>query len=129
MRLVLDTTVLIDTLRGCPVADRVRSLAETESPPWVCAVTIEEIWRGARPSEEDEILRLMTGLRIAPLGAAEGRRAGIWRRDFAARGVTLSQSDCLIAAAALGVEAAIATGDPGGFPMQDVKVEHWAVGA
>ena len=62
---------------------------------------------------------------MAPLGANEGIRAGTWRREFAERGVTLHQADCLIAAAASGIGAALATANVYDFPMNDIIVEHW----
>lgn len=74
------------------------------------------------------MLALFAGLRIAPLARAEGELAGGWRRRFAGEGITLSQADCLIAAAAAGVGARLATGNPGDFPMPEVTVEHWPVG-
>ena len=73
--------------------------------------------------------RLITGLRMVPLSAAEGWQAGEWRRRFAARGTTLAQADCLIAAAAHAVGARLATGNPKHFPMREVTVEHWPAGA
>ena len=73
--------------------------------------------------------RLFNGLRMAPLGTAEGRQAGRWRRDFAAQGVTLHQADCLIAAAAVSIEAALATAYTTDFPMTEVRVEDWPVGS
>lgn len=127
--LLLDTTVLIDALRGRGAADRLRALRASEGTvPYVCTINVEEIWRGARVEEEALVERLLGSLRLAPLGAAEGARAGRWRRDFAAQGITLSQADCLIAAAALGAGAALATGNPSHFPMRELAVEHWAVG-
>lgn len=128
MALFLDTTVLIDVLRGRPAADRLRALRPAEEPPYLCAVNIEELVRGVRPSERKMVTRLIDGCRVAPLGRREGEVAGLWRRDFAARGITLSQSDCLIAAAAHGVGARLATGNPKDFPMRELAVEHWPVG-
>ena len=55
--------------------------------------------------------------------------AGRWRRSFAERGVTLAQADCLVAAAAVGVDARLATGNPRDFPMEELPVDHWPVGA
>lgn len=72
--------------------------------------------------------RFLGGLQLAPLGRAEGERAGRWRRDFARKGVTLSQGDCLIAAAAVAVDARLITGNPKHFPMSELDVEHWPVG-
>jgi hypothetical protein len=124
-RLLLDSTVLIDALRGESAAARVAGLRRTGTEPWVCAISVDEIWRGLRPSEEPAVRRLFNGLRLAPLGMAEGIRAGSWRRDFAERGVTLYQADCLIAAAAEGVGASVATANVDDFPMSEVVAEHW----
>jgi predicted nucleic acid-binding protein len=127
-RLLLDSTVLIDALRGRPAADRLAALRRVGTEPWVCAISVEEIWRGLRPREEPVARRLFNGLRLAPLGVTEGIRAGAWRREFAKRGVTLHQADCLIAAAASGIGATLATANVSDFPMRDVNVEHWPVG-
>ncbi len=59
---------------------------------------------------------------------AEGSLAGTWRRRFAEQGTTLHQADCLIAAAALGVDAALATANTTDFPMPELTVEHWPIG-
>jgi predicted nucleic acid-binding protein len=126
---LLDTTVLIDVLRGRGAAERVLGLRASRDVPFVCAINVEEIWRGIRPGEEDAAARLIDGLRLADLGVAEGQRAGRWRREAAASGVSLSQADCLIAAAAVGAGALLATGNPKHFPMEDLHVEHWPVGA
>jgi predicted nucleic acid-binding protein len=124
-RLLLDSTVLIDALRGRPAARQVAALRRTGIEPWVCAISVEEIWRGIRGEEETTVRRLFDGLRLAPLGVAEGIRAGTWRRNFAAEGVTLHQADCLIAAAAVGIGAPLATANVDDFPMSELTVEAW----
>jgi predicted nucleic acid-binding protein len=129
LRLLLDTTVLIDVLRGRPAAARVRTLRDIATSPWICAINIEEVMRGALHEEEAVVLRFLKGLRLAPLDHAAGELAGRWRRDHAHKGITLSQADCLIAAAAVGVNARLATGNPKHFPMRELEIEHWPVGA
>lgn len=124
-RLLLDSTVLIDALRGRPVSARLAGLRRAGIAPWVCVVSVEEIWRGLRPGEEPAARRLFRGLRLAPLGVAEGIRAAEWRREFARQGVTLHQADCLIAAAAVGVDASLATANTVDFPMEELTVEAW----
>lgn len=128
MALLLDTTVLIDALRDRPVAGRLRELRDADRVPWICAVNVDEVLRGTNTKEEALVIRFLSGLHLAPLGRAEGERAGRWRRDFARRGVTLSQGDCLIAAAAVGMDARLVTGNPKHFPMDELEVEHWPVG-
>lgn len=125
---LLDTTVLIDVLRGRGAVGRLRGLRASGDLPVACAINVEEIVRGLRPGEEVPARSLVEGLRLAPLGDAEGWRAGVWRRDFAARGVTLSQADCLVAAAAVSIGARLATGNPKHFPMPGLTVEHWPAG-
>lgn len=126
---LLDTTVLIDLLRGrSGAAGRLRALRSSGDQPCTCAINVEELERGAKSGEEEAIARLLDGLTIAPLSRPEGTLAGRWRREHAARGVTLSQADCLIASAAIGVGARLATGNPKDFPMAGLTVEHWPVG-
>jgi hypothetical protein len=128
-RVLLDSSVLIDLLRRrAGAVSRLSRLQASEDVPWVCAVSVEEVTRGLRPSEDDDAIALLEGLSIAPLGLPEGRLAGFWRRTFAKRGRTLSQADCLIAAAAVGVDARLATGNPRDFPMRGLDVEHWPSG-
>lgn len=127
-RILLDSTVLIDALRGRAAADRLRTMRRSGDEPWVCAISVEEIFRGLLPGEDAAARRLLGALRLAPLGLREGERAGAWRRDHARRGITLHQADCLIAAAALGAGARLATGNPKDFPMPDLEVETWPVG-
>lgn len=127
-RVLLDSTVLIDVLRGRPAADRLRVMRRQGDEPWVCAISVEEIWRGVRDSEEAAARQLFRGLRLAPLHTAEGERAGRWRRELAEGGRTVQQADCLIAAAAAGIDGDLATGNPSDFPMIESRLRHWPVG-
>jgi predicted nucleic acid-binding protein len=127
--LLLDTTILVDALRGRGAAGRIHKLRHTGEVPWICAVNIDEVMRGIREHERDHTAQLLSGMHVAPIGRAEGTRAGDWRREFATRGITLAQADCLIAAAAVGIGARLATGNPGDFPMPELEVEHWQAGA
>jgi predicted nucleic acid-binding protein len=130
MRLLLDTTVLIDVLRGRAAAERVRALrAGGERPLWVSAISVHEIHCGARPAEREAIDTLINGLQVASVGRREAEVAGGWRRDFGKRGVTLSQADTLIAANAHVLGARLATGNVKDYPMPDLEVDHWPVGA
>jgi predicted nucleic acid-binding protein len=125
---LLDTTVLIDYLRGAPSADRVDALMHRGDIAMTTPVNVEELVRGLRRREEQSAKDLVEGLLVLPLGSREGWQAGSWRREFAVKGVTLSQADCLIASAALSVGAILATGNPKHFPMGGITVEHWPVG-
>jgi predicted nucleic acid-binding protein len=129
-RVLLDTTVVVDCLRGRATAmARVRDLHRLGDDPFICAVTVEEVTRGIRSNEDDAFVAFLDGLLVAPLDIPEGRLAGYWKRSLGRRGRTISQSDALIAAAAIGVEARLATGNPKDFArIKGLTVEHWPVG-
>ena len=124
---VLDSTVLIDYLRGRPAVERVTALRAAGDVPATTAVNVEEIVRGLRPSEHRAVDALVAGLVVLPIDETTARAAGTWRREFAARGTALWQADCLIAAATAQHGARLCTGNPKDFPMIDV--DHWPVGA
>jgi predicted nucleic acid-binding protein len=126
---LLDSTVVIDVLKDRPsTVARFLALEPAGDIPHVCAVTVEEVTSGLHANERERASALFAGLSVAPLGMAEGRLAGWWRRRYRGRGRTLSQSDALIAAAAAGASARLATGNPKDFPMSEITVEHWPVG-
>lgn len=129
MPLVLDTTVLIDALRGRPAADRIEELMAEDELLLTTAINVEEIVRGLRPAEHEAVDLLFTGLRVVPIRRAEAERAGRWRREFAGRGVTLHPADCLIAAAAYSAAGGrLATANIKDFPMPELTVVEWPVG-
>jgi predicted nucleic acid-binding protein len=126
---MLDTTVLIDVLRGRPrTVERLRALRQHGDVPFTTPISVEEIHRGLRETERASATLLFDGLRIAPIGRREGSQAGDWRRDHALAGQTLAQADCLIAAAAVVMGVPLATGNPKDFPMNELDVQHWPVG-
>jgi predicted nucleic acid-binding protein len=125
---VLDSTVLIDYLRGRPAVDRVRALRSSGDVPGTTAINVEEIVRGLRANEYDAAQRLFRGLLVLPIDEAAAWQAGTWRRSYAERGTTLFQADCLIAAATHGRQAVLCTGNPSDFPMRDLTMQHWPVG-
>jgi len=126
--LVLDSTVLIDYLRGRPAADRLDAHLRGGDTVATTAINVEEVVRGLRVREQTAAESLFGGLVVLAIGRPEGWRAGAWRRDFAVQGVTLSQADCLIAAATYSAGARLATGNPRDFPMSGLAVEFWPVG-
>jgi predicted nucleic acid-binding protein len=128
MAVVLDTTILIDVLRGRAAADRVRGLMARREVLLTTAINVEEIHRGLMEHEVGAASLLIGGLVVLPIRKEDAERAGRWRGEFSRRGITLHQADCLIAAATAGVQARLATGNPKDFPMDGLDVEEWPVG-
>jgi hypothetical protein len=128
--ILLDSTCVIDLLRDRPDARARFDRAEARGDDLAtCAIVAAEVSAGVRPRERDAAHRLFEGLVVAPLGTGEGRLAGWWMDTHRRRGRTLALADCLIAAAAVGIGATLATGNPKDFPMKGLTVEHWPVHA
>ena len=89
MRILLDSDVLVDHLRGH------RRLVIGKDEPHVSAITRAELFAG-RPSEERRIRRLLEPMVGLSVDAAIAERAGRLRRDGSIR-----LPDALIAATAL----------------------------
>lgn len=125
---ILDTTVLIDYLRGCPAVTRVHDLLDAGDDVGTTAINVEEITRGLRRGESTAARNLFSGLHILAIDREMGEIAGRWRREYARQGTTLSQADCLIGAGAACHGATLVTGNPRHFPMPELDLLHWPVG-
>lgn len=126
----MDSTVLIDVLRNrADAVTRVGRLLQSGEELCTSALNVEEIVRGIRGAKEQlGAENLFVGLVVVPIDEGVATTAGRWRREFSKRGVTLSQADCLVAAACASIDARLATGNPEDFPMREIEVDHWPVG-
>lgn len=122
MLVVLDSTVIIEMLRGRGAVQKVDELLRRGDVLATTPINVEEVTRGLRPAETDSAISLFEGLVILPLTFTEGWRAGEWRRDAAQRGVTLAQADCLIAAATVLSGAQLMTANVEDFPMKELEL-------
>jgi predicted nucleic acid-binding protein len=115
MTALLDTSVLIDLLRGHAPAHRFAGALD--DVPICSEVTRVEIVRGLRSSERGAADRLLRSLRWAGVDEPVARRAGelgrAWRRSHQG----LSIADLIIAATAEELDAQLATCNVRHFPM------------
>lgn len=102
MKLLLDTTVVIDALRR-----------RHNRPAWlisllndgyrfaVSASTVAEVYAGMRLGEELKTATLLETLDILPVTQSIAYRAGTLKAGYARKGVTLTLVDMFIAATAI----------------------------
>ncbi|MHB8576570.1 MAG: PIN domain-containing protein [Dehalococcoidia bacterium] len=81
-----------------------------------------EIYAGLAPREREADQRFLSSLQFLPTTEAAAQQAGMWRYDFARRGVTLSTTDTLIAAVAAEHGASLITGNVRHYPMAGITV-------
>jgi predicted nucleic acid-binding protein len=113
--LVLDTSVLIDVLRGSEAASR--WLSSLGDVPSCSELTRAEVLRGIRSAERTPTERLLGSLRWMAIDEPVSRRAGELGRQYCRSHPRLSIVDFVIAATAQVLEADLATGNVRHYPM------------
>jgi tRNA(fMet)-specific endonuclease VapC len=99
MNYLLDTTVLIDYLRGrWPVVARLQELSAEGHMLLICAVNVAEVYSFVRPREEEATAEFLAGLTYVGIEREAGEMAGRWRMSLARQGVALHVPDALIGA-------------------------------
>ena len=123
MKLLLDTSVLIDVLRQ---KNRRREwLAELVRGGHTLSTTtlnIAEIYAGMRSAEEARTEALLGGLELYELNGSSARLAGKLKNTWSRKGRTLTLSDMIVAAIAIERNCAVLTDNRKDFPMSEVKL-------
>jgi predicted nucleic acid-binding protein len=126
VKYLLDTTFVIDHLRGDPIAqNRLAQIAERGDEPFVCDVVACEAWTGAHDDRDRDLMGLLRFVEFVQAGPEQARRAGRWRADARRRGWTLSAPDALIAASAEALDATVLTRNVRDFALTPVPVETY----
>ena len=123
MRLLLDTSILIDVLRL--KNQRREWLAELVRGGHFLSTTtlnIAEIYAGMRPTEENRTEALLSGLVLYELSGTGARLAGRLKNTWARKGHTLALADTIVAAIAIERSCALVTDNRKDFPMPEVKL-------
>lgn len=120
---ILDTTLLIDHLRGRNDAQElVDALASEGHRLGVCCVSVAELYSGLGPDEQETASDLTDSLEYFEVSLGAAREAGRYRYESARRGTTLSTSDTLIAATAIEEDAILITDNIKDFPMREIRL-------
>ena len=124
-RYLLDTTVLIDHLRGRQeVVELVTTLAQQGHELRVCCVNIAELYSGIGHGERSKADLLTDAMGFQDVTPQIAKEAGRYRHDFARPGRTLSVADTLIAAAAIAGDATLITANTADFPMSEIQLQE-----
>jgi predicted nucleic acid-binding protein len=123
MRLLLDTTVLIDVLRlRRGRRELLAELARGGHSLSTSTLNIAEIFAGMRPEEELNTLRFLEALGCYDINRSVAQLAGRLKRDWARKGRTLALADTLVAAVCLENRCALLTDNRKDFPMNELDI-------
>jgi predicted nucleic acid-binding protein len=123
MRILLDTSVIIDALRGRRGRrELLRRLLEEGHELACCAINVAEVYSGMRPHEAEATAELIDSLEYVETSREAARNAGELRLEWQRKGKTLSLPDALIAAVALDRDLTVATDNLRHFSMPRLKL-------
>jgi predicted nucleic acid-binding protein len=110
--IVVDSSVLIEHLRGSPAAFRLLERAQRDGEVYVPALAAWELWKGATtPRRRSGLSELLSTLSVDPFTAALSELAGETYRTLSAQGRSPPTYDLLIASHALLRDLELATVD------------------
>jgi predicted nucleic acid-binding protein len=123
MRLLLDTSVLIDVLRGRK--DRrllLRRLVGEGHSLSTTVLNVAELYAGMRAGEEARTEEFLGALECVELRFSAARLSGQLKSAWQKRGRTLTLSDTIIAAVAIEQQCVLLTDNRKDFPMRELNV-------
>jgi predicted nucleic acid-binding protein len=123
MRLLLDTSVLIDALRArrarrAWLAELVRAGHSLETS----ALNVAEVYAGMRPEEEVRTKAFLGALLCHSITAGAAETAGRLKNQWARKGRTLTLADTMVAAVAMEQGCVLVTENRKDFPMPEVRL-------
>jgi predicted nucleic acid-binding protein len=123
LRLLLDTSILIDVLRKRNGSgELVAGLARAGHSLSTTALNIAEVYAGMRAHEEASTETLLSTLECHELTASAGRLAGKFVSEWRQRGRTLELPDAVVAAICIERNCVLVTDNRKDFPMPEVQL-------
>ena len=121
--LLLDTSVLIDTLRlRHGRKELLASLVVDGHNLATTAINIAEVYSEIRPGEEQRTTLFLDTLQCYAIDAAAGEHAGRLRNLWAKRGRVIALPDIIVAAIAIERGCTLMTDNRKDFPMPELKL-------
>jgi len=114
---VVDTSVLIDFLRGHREAQLLLERERSTAPLHACEITRLEVLAGMRESEEEPTRAMLSTLLWHPVDEAVAEEAGALGRRWLSSHHTMDGADLAIAATAIVNQARLLTLNVRHFPM------------
>lgn len=116
-KLLVDTDVLIDFLRGKNTAQQILTSAISIYPLCISVITVAEIIAGMRPTEEKATEEFLKGFEIIAVSEKVARIAGALRNHHK----RILLPDCLIAATALSECSSLLTFNRRDYPFDGLE--------
>ncbi len=121
---LLDTTVIIDHLRGIEKVSRfLEQIGLKGDTAGCCCINIAEVYSGMLEKEKEKTDIFIDSLFFYEITRNISKTAGRLRQKYVKKGITLSTSDAIIGAAALIYDLILATKNIKHYPFPDIKIK------
>lgn len=121
---LLDTTVIVNYLRGKPATVRlVKRIFAEGSSLGCCPINIIEVCAGALEKEKEATRQFLDSLEYYELTKETAMMAGEYKRYYQKKGTTLSLPDVAIAAVAIANDLTLLTDNRKHYPMTELNVQ------
>ena len=123
MRILLDTSVLIDALRLRRGRRKwLAELVEAGHTLQTSALNVAEVFAGMRSVEEGRTKDLLNAIDCHEISAVVAEVAGKLQNEWARKGRSLTLGDMMVAAVALEQGCPLATDNREHFPMRELEL-------
>lgn len=122
MTVLVDSDILIEVSRGRDgkIVSQWNELSRSTGGVLYSAVSLAELWAGARPTEHEILTNLFRGLACASIDSDVARQAGDYLRAYhKSHGIELG--DALVAASAAIHHATLWTRNRKHYPMKEIS--------
>lgn len=120
-KVLVDTDVLIDFLRGVKGADDYLREISRDANLYCSVITVAEIHAGMLEKEKGKTNAFLEGLFVLPVTQEVAENAGRFKREIKSHALELD--DCLIAATAYLEKAVLVTKNRKHYPINELDIE------
>ncbi len=120
---LLDSSIIIDVLNRKRQRDvLLENLLLQGHLLACCCINVTEVFAGMRPSEKARTEDLLNSFEYYEVTRDIAKRAGLLKREWASKGITLALSDVTIAAVAIDNHLTLLTDNVKHYPMPGLQI-------
>ena len=120
---LLDTSAIIDALNGKQNrAQLFKELLQQGHLLACCPINVTEVYAGLRSHEDSRTRELLESLQYFSITFPVARLAGLLKRDYGRKGITLATTDAIIAAVGIHNQLTLITDNLKHYPMKELSI-------
>jgi predicted nucleic acid-binding protein len=120
---LLDTNIIIDVLNSKNSRESLLEfLVEQGHILACCSINVAEVYAAMKNKEEELTQTILKSLEYLEINREIAREGGLFKRDYARKGINLTLEDTIIAAVAIYYGCTLITDNVKHFPMKELTL-------